>query len=77
MLKSAGGNGSTPFVMMLYNTIVFFSVFMYFKDDTDLGRTCHGVHKHTAVNIDYMRVEIVEGLPVVKSRMFDTHAQNS
>jgi hypothetical protein len=37
----------------------------------------HGVYKHTAVKIDYMRVEIVEGLPVVKSRMFDTHTQNS
>ena len=61
--------------MMLYNTIVFFNVFMYFKDGTDIGRTCHGAYKHTAVYIDYLRVEIVEGL--VKSRMFDTHTQNS
>jgi len=59
--------------MMLYNT--FFNIFMYFKDGADLGRTCHRVHKHTAVYIDYMRVEIVEGL--IKNRMFGTHTQNS
>jgi hypothetical protein len=48
---------------------------MYFKDGTNLGRTCHGVHKHTTVYIDYMRVGIVEGL--IKSRTFGTHTQNS